>query len=271
MEILTDFLTIPFLKNALIGGILISVLLSILSLFVFVKRWSFINIGISHAAFGGLAIGFFLGINPTIVGSLFAIIVGLLIGYISKKGQIHEDISIGILLSFSMALGVIVMSFSNNYNSDLFAFLFGNILTITDNDILLISIFSILSIIFLLYNLEKFMYCCFDEELAYIQGVNTNFLYYTLITVIAIATVLSIKLVGSILSSAMIILPAATASQVFWRYKSIMLLSVISSILVVILGIFLSFEYNLPSGSTIVIIYSIVFFIAVFTKKVFSK
>ncbi len=266
-----DFFTIPFLKNAFIGGILIAILLSVLSLFVYVKKWSFINIGISHAAFGGLAIGFFLGLNPTIVGSVFAIVVGLLIGYISKKGQIHEDISIGILLSFSMALGVVVMSFSNNYNSDLFAFLFGNILTITQQDIIVISIFSLLSIVFILYNLNKLMYCCFDEELAYISGINTTFLYYSTITIIAIATVLSIKLVGSILSSAMIILPSAVASQLFWRYKSIIFSSVLISILVVLLGIIISFEYNLPSGSTIVIIYSFLFFITVIVKKVFLK
>ncbi|WP_297888090.1 metal ABC transporter permease [Sulfurihydrogenibium sp.] len=266
---ISDFLTVPFLQNAVIGGVLIAVLLSVLSLFVFVKKWSFINIGISHAAFGGLAIGFFLGINPTLIGSIFAISIGLLIGYISKKGQIHEDISIGILLSFSMALGVVVMSFSNNYNSDLFAFLFGNILTITYQDIIIISSFSIISIAFIFYNLEKLMYCCFDEELANISGINTNFLYYATITIIAVATVLSIKLVGSILSSAMIILPAATASQIFWRYKSIILTSVIISVFTVLLGIYVSFEYNLPSGSTIVIIYSLIFFTAVIFKRVF--
>ncbi|ACN99811.1 metal ABC transporter permease [Sulfurihydrogenibium azorense] len=263
-----DFLSIPFIRNAIVGGILIAVLLSVLSLFVFVKRWSFINIGISHAAFGGLAIGFFLGINPTIVGSIFAVLVGILIGYISKKGQIHEDISIGILLSFSMALGVVVMSFSNNYNSDLFAFLFGNILTISSQDILMIFIFSTFSLIFLFYNLEKLMYCCFDEELAYIGGVKTDFLYYSVITIIAIATVLSIKLVGSILSSAMIILPAAVASQLFWRYKSIIAASIVISVIVVLVGIFLSFEYNLPSGSTIVILYSLLFFIVLLVKRI---
>ncbi|MGC9119872.1 MAG: metal ABC transporter permease [Sulfurihydrogenibium sp.] len=268
---LSDFFTIPFLVNALVGGVLIAILLSVLSLFVFVKKWSFINIGISHAAFGGLAIGFFLGVNPTITGSLFAILVGVLIGYISKKGQVHEDISIGILLSFSMALGVVVMSFSNNYNSDLFAFLFGNILTITQQDIIMILVFSVISLSFLLYNLERIMYCCFDEELAYISKVNTKFFYYSLITLIAIATVLSIKLVGSVLSSAMIILPAAVSSQLFWKYKSIILASIFISVVVVFTGIVVSFQYNLPSGSTIVIIYSLIFFIVILVKRLFIR
>ncbi|GAB6072538.1 metal ABC transporter permease [Venenivibrio stagnispumantis] len=266
-----ELLDISFIRNAIIGGVLLSLLLSVLSLFIVIKKWSFINIGISHAAFGGLAIGFVAGISPSLTGSLFAVFIGLLIGYISKKGNIHEDISIGILLSMSMALGVIVITFAPNYNSDLFAFLFGNILTITDEDIYILLLFSIFTFIFLWLSFKKILYCCFDEELAYISGINTNFYYYMMITILAIATVLSIKLVGTILSSAMMILPAAVSSQIFWHYKKILISSVIISLIMVLLGIFVSFEYNLPSGATIVLIYSIVFFIVFIFRKIVIK
>jgi len=264
-----DIFTVPFMLNAFIGGLLVSVLLSVLSFFIYVKKWSFINVGISHAAFGGLAIGFFAGINPTLTGSIFAVLVGVLIGYISKKGKIHEDLTIGILLSFSMAFGVVLISFSNNYNSDLFAFLFGNILTITKEDLIYIFIFTVFTIGFLFKYFDEILYCCFDEDLAYIGAVNTNFLYYSVITLIAIATVLSIKLVGSILSAAMIILPAAVSSQLTWHYKKIITLSIIFSLIIVSAGIILSFYFNLPSGSTIVILYSIVFFVIVIGKRLF--
>ncbi|MEJ5172820.1 MAG: metal ABC transporter permease [Hydrogenothermaceae bacterium] len=262
-----ELLTTDFILNAVIGGLILAILLSVLSLFIYVKKWSFINVGISHAAFGGLAIGYIAGISPSITGSIFAVIVGILIGFLSKRGKFHEDISIGILLSFSMALGVILISFSNNYNSDLFNFLFGNILTITREDIITLGIFTVIAFGFLYIYFQKLLYCCFDEEVAKVSGVKTDFLYYSLIVLMAIATVLSIKLVGSILASAMMILPAATSSQIFWHYRSIVVFSIIISIFAVITGIFISFEFNLPSGSTIVMVYSVIFFVITTVKR----
>lgn len=264
---INDIILIDFFRNAVIGGVILAIVLSVLSLIIFVKKWTFINIGISHAAFGGLAIGYLLGISPSLTGGIFAVLVGLIIGYLSKTNKLHEDISIGILLSFSMAFGVILISFSNNYNSDLFMFLFGNILTITMEDIFFLTVFSIFTLGFLYKNFNKVLYCCFDEELAKVSGINTTILYYSLISIVAIGTVLSIKLVGSVLSSAMMILPAATASTLHWHYKKIMIFSILLSITVVLAGILVSFEFNLPSGSTIVVIYSILFFtLAVFKK-----
>lgn len=266
--LINDIIFIDFFRNAVIGGLVLAVILSVLSLIIYIKKWSFINIGISHAAFGGLAIGYLLGISPSLTGGIFAVLVGLVIGYLSKTNRLHEDISIGILLSFSMAFGVILISFSNNYNSDLFMFLFGNILTITVEDIVFLTIFSVFAVVFLYLNFEKILYCCFDEELAKVSGINTAFLYYSLISIVAVATVLSIKLVGSVLSSAMMILPAATAATLHWHYKKIVLFSVLISVMVVLTGIIVSFEFNLPSGSTIVVIYSMVFFILAAVKRI---
>ncbi len=263
-----DILTIPFMQNAIIGGILLAILLSVLSLFINIKNWSFINVGISHATFGGLALGVYLGVSPISLGLIFAIIIGFFIGYISKKGNIHEDISIGILFSISMALGVIFLTLTPNYTSDLFTFLFGNILTITREDIYLLAIFSAFTFVYLYIFFQKILYCCYNEEVAYTSGINTSFYYYSLITVIAIATVLAVKLVGVILASAMIILPAATTSQIFWHYKKIIISSIILSIFIVFAGIFVSYQYNLPSGATIVFIYGIVFFITIFIKNI---
>lgn len=263
-----DMFSVDFVMNAFLGGIILSFILSLLSLFIYVKKWSFINIGISHAAFGGLSIGYLLGISPSFTGGIFAVLVGILIGFLSKNSKLHEDVSIGILLSFSMALGVILISFSNNYNSDLFSFLFGNILTITTEDIIFLSVFSTICATYLIIFLRKLLYCCFDEELAKVSGLNTTFLYYSIIVIIALATVLSIKLVGSILSSAMMILPAATASQLFWHYRPILIFSVLCSVITVVVGIVISLELNIPSGSTIVLLYSIIFFISWSIKRV---
>ena len=257
-----DILYNPLILNSLIGGVILAILLSVISLFVYLKNWSFINVGISHATFGGLALGVFLGITPTITALIFAIFIGLLIGYISRKGSINEDTSIGILFSVSMALGVILLTKSPNYTNDLFSFLFGNILTITTTDIYMVIIFSIITISFIWINFNKLMFCCYNEEVAYVSGVNTTFYYYSLITIVAITTVLAVKLVGVILASAMMILPAAFSKQIFWHYKKIIILSIISSIIFVILGIYLAYILDTPPGATIVFVYSLAFFLA---------
>ena len=266
-----EFFEIPFLRNAVLGGVILAVLLSVLSLFINLKNWSFITVGISHAAFGGLAIGFYLGISPSLVGSIFAVIIGLLIAYISRHGKVHEDISIGILFSMSMALGVIFITLTPNYNTDLFTFLFGNILTITSQDIIILVCFTVVALLFIAFSFQKIMYCCFDEDVAYTSGINTTFYYYTLILIISIATVLSVKLVGVILASAMMILPVALANQIFWHYKALIISSIIISILMVLGGIYLSYEFNLPSGATIVFLYSAIFLTVVSVKTILKK
>jgi len=230
-----EFLEIPFIRNAVIGGVILAVLLSVLSLFINLKNWSFITVGISHAAFGGLAIGFFMGLSPSIVGTVFAVVIGMLIAYISKHGKVHEDVSIGILFSISMALGVIFITLTPNYNTDLFTF------------------------------------CCFDEEVAYTSGVNTIFLYYSIILIVAVATVLSVKLVGVILASAMMILPVALTGQIFWHYRSLIAFSILISVLMVLIGIYVSYQFNLPSGATIVFIYSLLFTVVVGIKSLLKK
>ncbi|WP_457621058.1 metal ABC transporter permease [Persephonella sp.] len=262
-----EILQIPFMQKALIGGTILAVLLSVLSLFINLKNWSFITVGISHAAFGGLAIGLFLGISPPLTGMVFAALIGLFIGYISRKGDIHEDISIGILFSLSMALGVIVLTFTPNYSSDMFTFLFGNILTITGEEIYILILFSFLSLAFIAFFFQKIMFCCYNEDVAYVSGINTGFLYYSVILIVSIATILAVKLVGVILSSAMMILPAALSRQIFWHYKKILASSVLISIFMVLTGIFISFYYNLPAGATIVFIYSMTFAFVILIKK----
>ncbi|WP_457640037.1 metal ABC transporter permease [Persephonella sp.] len=268
---MTELLTAPFVVNAFIGGVILAVLLSVLSLFIYLKNWSFINVGISHATFGGLAVGFYLGISPSMFGMLFAVATGLLIGYISRKGQLHEDVSIGILFSMSMAFGVIIITMSPNYNTDLFSFLFGNILTISEADIKILAVFTAGTLAFLWLFFDRIMYCCYNEEVAYTSGINTAFYYYSLITIIAVATVLSVKLVGVILASAMMILPSAVANQIFWHYRSILLFSVVCSVVVVVGGVVVSIYYDLPAGATIVLIYSLLFVLIVGAKRFLGR
>jgi len=256
-----------FVKNAFIGGILLAILLSVVSLFIYLRNWSFITVGISHATFGGLAIGLYLGISPVYTAIVFAVLIGFLIGYISRKGSIHEDTSIGILFSVSMALGVIILTSVSNYTNDLFVFLFGNILTISQEDLYILTAFLIFSLAFIKIFFQKIMFCCYNEEVAYVSGINTTFYYYMLIFIISVSIVLAVKLVGVILTSAMLILPTATAKQFAKHYRAILVIAIILSIIVVILGILASYKYDIPSGATIVLIYGLIFFSIIGIKK----
>ena len=134
----------PFMQKAFIAGILVSLLTGLISVFIVLRKMSFVGAGISHAAFGGVAIGFFTGINPLFTAIIYSIMVAIGIESTGRKGRISEDVSIGIFYSVSMALGVALVSLSGSYNVDLFGYLFGNILAISQTDILLTVITFVL-------------------------------------------------------------------------------------------------------------------------------
>jgi zinc transport system permease protein len=134
----------PFMQKAFMAGILVSLLTGLISVFIVLRKMSFVGAGISHAAFGGVAIGFFMGINPLLTAIIYSIMVAIGIESTGRKGRISEDVSIGIFYSVSMALGVALVSLSGSYNVDLFGYLFGNILAISEDDILMTVITFVL-------------------------------------------------------------------------------------------------------------------------------
>src|SRR4030042_4383448 len=138
-----EILSSAFMQKAFFVGIIVSLISGLISVFVVLRRMSFIGAGISHAAFGGVAIGFFTGINPTITAIFFSIAIALGIEFVSRKGKVSEDASIGIFFASSMALGIVLISLSRNYNIDLFGYLFGNILAISDREVFLSFILAV--------------------------------------------------------------------------------------------------------------------------------
>src|SRR4030043_1084362 len=132
-----EILSSAFMQKSFFVGIIVSLISGLVSVFVVLRKMSFIGAGISHAAFGGVAIGFFTGINPTITAIFYCIAVAIGIELVSRKGKVSEDVSIGIFFASSMALGIVLVSLSKEYNVDLFGYLFGNILAITDGEVIL--------------------------------------------------------------------------------------------------------------------------------------
>ncbi|MGZ7209390.1 MAG: metal ABC transporter permease [Methanobacterium sp.] len=262
-----EFLQYGFIQNAFIAAILVSVACGIVGTYVVVKKIVSISGAISHAAFGGIGIGFFLGINPILAAIPFSLVSALGIGLINEKMKISEDTAIGILWSVGMAIGVIFISLTPGYAPDLFSYLFGNILTVPNSDLFLMLILDavILLTVFLLY--KEFLAVSFDQEFSKVVGVPSKLIYLLLLCMVALSVVILIKAVGVILVIALLSIPAAISRQMTHKISSIMFLSVIWGILLTTLGVWLSYIFNLASGATIVLVLGVAFFISMLVKK----
>jgi len=264
---MVDAFSSPFMQKALFVGLIISLLSGLISVFVVLRKMSFIGAGISHAAFGGVAIGFFTGINPLITAVIYAIAVALGIELVCRKGKVSEDASIGIFFASSMALGIVLLSLSKEYNVDLFGYLFGNILAITPDEVLLSLIVAVLVIGIIILFLKEIFITTYNEEIARVSGISVRAINTLFLTLLAISIVISIKIVGIILVSALLVIPGATA-QLFARNIFIMIAASCGvAVLSTILGLVLSYEFDIAPGGGIVLTATAIFVVALVFKK----
>jgi len=255
-----DLFQLGFMQRALAAGLLIAVLCALFSVFVVLRRFSFIGVGISHSAFGGVALGYLLGLDPTLMAVLFAAAVALLIGLVKRRSRLHEDTAIGIFFSLTMALGILFIGLSGRYNVDLFGYLFGNILAITRTDLITMAVIAPVIFILMLSVFKELMFLSFDEEVAQASGVAVGEVYYFFLLAMAVTIVIAIKLIGIILVSAMMVLPAATARQMVDRYRCLVWWSVALAVTATVAGLMLSYFLDLASGATIVLVAGLLFF-----------
>lgn len=259
---LNDILTIlsfDFVQRAFIGGLLISLCCAILGVTLVLKRFSMIGDGLSHIAFGSLAIGTFIGISPMKITIPVVITSAILLLKLKNSSKIKGDSAIAMISVSSLAIGVLLISHSSGGNTDIYNYMFGSILALTNMDILLIAVLSIiiLTIFFLLYN--KIFLITFDEKFAKSLGINCS-LYNIIIAILsALAIVIGMKMMGSMLISSLIIFPALTSMRIFSTYNKVMLSTIILSVVTFCIGMFTSIILNFPTGATIVVINAITF------------
>ena len=223
------FLNYAFIQKAYLAGTFIAVLCAMLGLFLVLRKLSLIGDGLSHVSFGAIALGLFFGIYPIYAAIPVVLIGSYVILRLTERARIYGDAAIGIVSSIGIAGGVILASVSKGFNVDLFSYLFGNILAISNQEVYLslgLSI-AVLLIIILLYN--DLFSVTFDEEFAKITGVKTERINLVLTFLTAITVVLAIKVVGIMLISALLILPAVTALQVARGFKGAMLIAVLDA------------------------------------------
>lgn len=270
-----DFVEYGFWRRAVIGGLITSVLCSFLSVYVVLKRMAFIGQGISHSAFGGIALGIliFSGSNAAgakiyITALVFCVAVAFLIAATTRHSKVSEDSAIGIFFVVSMAMGVIFFKMAPGYNQDVFSFLFGSIMALTRTELLAMSGLAALVIAALLLFQKELLYYTFNEEMAGISGVPVRFLHYMLLTLLSLTIVVSVRIAGLILISAFLILPGATAQLLVQRFRIMIVVSIGVGAACTLIGIIVSQMTDWPTGAVIVLVEFAVFAVVFTVRKV---
>lgn len=257
-----DILQYTFFQNALVGILLISIVAAIIGSYIVTRRMVFIAGGLTHASFGGLGIGYFAGISPTLSALAFAIITALGIEFSSHTKRIREDSAIALFWAVGMAVGIIFIFLTPGYTPGLSEFLFGNILTITTSDIILFAIYALVLLVYTIWQYRPILYTAFDTDFARIKGINTRRINTTMMLLIAIGVVLSIRLIGIMLLLSVLTLPQIIAELFTTRYKYIIWLSGIISLVGSVVGLFASAIIAVPTGACIVVVLVTIYAIA---------
>lgn len=254
---LLEILSYAFIQRALLAGTLIAVLCSLLGVFLVLRRMSLIGDGLAHITFGSTAIALALKLysaSSLLVSLPIVLLSSLGILKLTEKTRLSGDAAIGIVSALGISAGIILASVGGGYNVDLLSYLFGNILAITSEEVgIAAGLFCVVMVLLsLFYN--ELLAVTFNEELARISGVHTNIVNAVLVLLTALSVVLAMKLVGIMLISSLLILPAASALQLARSFRSCMMLSALQGGCSVVLGIFLSFATNLPTSATVVML-----------------
>ncbi len=260
----------PYAQKALLVSILVGIACSQIGIFLVLRKMSLIGDSLAHVALGALTVGVFVGVYPLYLAAPITVSISLFILRISRNRRMHLDAALGIMSAIGVSLAVILSSISTNFTIDLMHFLFGSILFISNQDVVITIVLTtiILGVVFIFY--QQLFSITFDESFAQTRGIKVNLLNNFFIILVSLSVIIAIRIVGALLVSALIILPAATALQLTSNFRQTHFLSGLMVVFTVFLGIVLSFIFNLPPGSVIVLV-SVSFFLIVLLFKNFLK
>jgi zinc transport system permease protein len=262
-----ELLSYDFMRSALAAGIAASVLCGIVGIYVILNRIVFISDGIAHAAFGGIGLGYFLGLDPLVFGVFSAVATALGIGMISSRTRVTEDTAIGVFLATGMALGIVFMSLARGYARDLYGYLFGNILSVTWQDVAIIVglTMAVLFLVVLLY--KEFLVMSFDPTYGEAIGIPVRRMKLLLLCMVAFSVVMLIKIVGIILLIALLTIPGAISRQHMKGLPGIMAGAILLGVVFVTVGLFVSYYLDVPSGATIILTAAATFFLSTLLSR----
>jgi zinc transport system permease protein len=269
LDAFLSMLSQGFIQRAFIIGVVVALLSSVLSIFVVLKRISLIGDGLAHTAFGGLALGYYLDIVPLWVAAVVVILGSIGITKITRSSKISGDAAVAIFLQLGLASGIVLLSLSRGFGLNLESLLFGSILLVNFDQILL-SVFVLAVTLILVFTFFKELaYTTFDETQAKASGLRTWFFDYLVSLLSGMAIIVSIPIVGILLISALLVLPAVTSIQLSSSFRLTVILSPVFGLLSVVLGLCASIILDTASGATIVLVGLAIFLLALAIKKIF--
>jgi zinc transport system permease protein len=259
---MTHLLQFDFILHAIEAAFLASVTCGLIGAYIVARRMVFISGGITHASFGGIGMGYFAGISPILGAAIFSVLSAVGIRMFSKQADIREDSAIGILWSLGMAIGIIFIYLTPGYAPNLMSYLFGSILTVTQADLLSMLVLALATVLIFVLFYRTILYVSFDEEYARSHNLPVEFINYLMLTLVALVIVINIRVAGIILVISYLTIPQSTANLFVNDLKKIIGLSVAISFAGSLLGLYLSYTLNIPSGATIIFVFVIIFLVA---------
>jgi zinc transport system permease protein len=265
--IMFEALQFEFMRNALMAGILASIICGVIGTLIVVNRLVFLSGGVAHSAYGGIGLAFFFG-WPYMIGAVgFSLVAALIMAAVSLRSKQRADTIIGVMWAVGMASGILLLDMTPGYNVDLMSYLFGSILSVPQSELMVMAVIGTLIFLLIAYFFQDLLVMSYDEEFALVRGIPVKRLYYMLIGIVAITVVMVVQVVGLILVIALLTIPPYIAEKYTKSLLQMMLLSCCFGMLFTIGGLCISYTYDLTSGAAIIFLAGIVFFLSLLLDR----
>jgi zinc transport system permease protein len=249
---ITELLQYHLFVNALWAAVFAGITCGIIGTYIVSNRIVFLSGGITHSSFGGIGVGYYLGINPILGAAIFSILSALGIEFFSKKGEVRYDSMIGIWWSLGMAIGIIFIYLTPGYAPNLMTYLFGSILTVSTTDLIFMAILTVIIILFFIFFYHTILFISFDESYARVFGLPVDAMKNILISLVALTIVINIKVVGIILLISLLTIPQAIANHFTSTFEKMIYYSTLTAFVGLFSGLLFSYYLNIPSGASII-------------------
>lgn len=261
-----DIFTWPFMIRAILIGVLLASTTAVLSNFLVVSNQALIGDGLAHISFTGIVIGILLSNQPTFIAIPFAVLGALLIKLLIRHNNVEGDTAIGLVSSFSMAIGLIIISSSKGFNRSIESMLIGSIFSTSWSDVYFSLAIFIITFVFILFSYRALFSITYDTTYAKFTNINVAFYDYMIAIITAVVIVLGVQTIGTLLVSAFIIFPAVSSAQISKSFKQLIIYSIIMNVVVTLIGIVLAHYLEIPAGSTIIVTHGVLFISLFFIK-----
>ena len=266
-----EALQLEFMRNAVTAGLLVSLICGVLGTLVVVNRIVFISGGIAHAAYGGIGLALYFGASPALGATIFSVMISMVMGVASIKSKERADTIIGVMWAVGMALGIIFSELTPGYNVDLMSYLFGSILSVPGSDLWYMLCLNLVVLLIVFYFYKELVAMSYDEEFSFVVGIPVRALYFVLLGLISLSVVMIIRVVGLILVIALLTIPPYIAEKYTSSLRRMMALASILSAVFTLLGLLLSYQLNLASGATIILVAGLGFFLSLAIDAIAGK